>query len=435
MREILSESLLDGLVHPLPDHVLQLHGTLRKGGFACHLVGGCVRDLLLGRRVQDVDITTDARPETVMQLFRRTVPTGLQHGTVTVILDGHPYEVTTYRTESTYSDGRRPDAVAYAQTIEEDLSRRDFTINALAYEPLTRELIDEYDGRGDLERRIIRTIGHPEERFFEDGLRPVRACRFRSSLGFDIHEDTHTAMLREDVRQRMQGVAMERFADELGKGFKAPHPSRMLDALQEARLFDIFLPGVRPVSRRFFEYIDCFPDPIFRMALWLDRVVADPRRALLHLRSSGALIKKVGVHLEILRALERGATGAVNPPFWRRLAAIVKKELREEAPTLFETAVPFFQHSAYVLDQHSLLADAIHLKEASDSIRHSLVHHPLLVTDLMVGGNDLLQMGLKGPEVGKHLAVLLDLVLEEPARNERENLLNHVRMQLQRAKS
>lgn len=435
MREILPHSLVAGLAEPLPGHVLQLHRTLLEGGFACHLVGGCVRDLLLGRRVQDVDITTNARPETVMRLFRRSVPTGLQHGTVTVILDGHPYEVTTYRTESAYSDGRRPDAVEYAETIEEDLSRRDFTINALAYEPMTRELIDEYDGRGDLERRLIRTIGRPEERFFEDGLRPVRACRFRASLGFDIHPETHDAMLRDDVRRRMLSVAMERFSDELLKGFKAPHSSRMLDSLQEARLYEIFLPSVRPMPATFFEYIDCFSDATFRMALWLDRVVPDPRKALSHLRCSGTLIKKVGVLLEILRALERSTTLPITPSYWRRLAALLKKELRDEGRALFDSALPFFEHAGYVLDEHVLHGQVPFLSQAAEAVRYSLEHHPLLVTDLKVGGHDLMEMGLSGPAVGKQLNALLDLVLESPDQNDREGLLERVRGQIHEAKS
>src|SRR6185369_15542912 len=168
----------------IPDDVRKLAARLNEGGFRAWAVGGCIRDELIAetRGVpttpgNDWDIATSARPEQVMKLFRRVIPTGLKHGTVTVLLDGGAYEVTTLRGETTYSDGRRPDEVFYVDDIKDDLARRDFTINAIAYDVLADRLIDPFDGLADLKRRVLRAVGTPSERFAEDGLRVLRAAR------------------------------------------------------------------------------------------------------------------------------------------------------------------------------------------------------------------------------------------------------------------
>ncbi|MCB1175781.1 MAG: hypothetical protein KDK39_19555, partial [Leptospiraceae bacterium] len=157
----------------------QIHSTLSQAGYECYLVGGCVRDLILARHSPgDYDLASNAPPEIALRLFPRSIPTGLQHGTITILLNKRPYELTTYRRESEYSDARRPDAIAYAQTLAEDLSRRDFSMNALALDLQSGVLIDYYNGLQDLQAGRIRAIGSARERFCEDGLRPVRACRF-----------------------------------------------------------------------------------------------------------------------------------------------------------------------------------------------------------------------------------------------------------------
>ncbi|HET6496681.1 MAG TPA: CCA tRNA nucleotidyltransferase, partial [Thermoleophilia bacterium] len=160
-------------------------GTLRAAGHEAYFAGGCVRDLVMGAAPHDYDVTTSARPDEVMALFERTVAVGAAFGVVLVILGGREYEVATFRTEGAYSDGRHPDAVAYA-TAEEDVKRRDFTINGLLYDPVEERVIDHVSGRADIERRIVRTIGSPDERFAEDRLRLIRAVRFAARLGFEI---------------------------------------------------------------------------------------------------------------------------------------------------------------------------------------------------------------------------------------------------------
>ena len=179
----------------IPAHVEQIIHTLNSHGYEAFAVGGCVRDSILGRSPDDWDITTSAKPEQVKALFHRTVDTGLQHGTVTVLMEKEGYEVTTYRVDGEYEDGRHPKEVTFTATLEEDLKRRDFTINAMAYNE-ERGLVDEFDGVGDLKRGIIRCVGEARERFQEDALRMLRAGRFAAQLGYTIEEETEAAMRR-----------------------------------------------------------------------------------------------------------------------------------------------------------------------------------------------------------------------------------------------
>ena len=176
----------------IPYELQKMNEIFSQNGFEAYLVGGAVRDVLLKKKASDWDIATDAKPEQVVKIFRKVIPTGIEHGTVTVHFLKHEIEVTTFRTESDYSDGRHPDKVEYAGTIEEDLSRRDFTINAIAADLKDGRIIDVYGGRKDLKKKVIRTVGNPSERFMEDGLRPIRAIRFASKLKFSIENNTYS---------------------------------------------------------------------------------------------------------------------------------------------------------------------------------------------------------------------------------------------------
>lgn len=180
----------------LPEGAREIIDTLEKAGFEAYAVGGCVRDSLMGRIPDDWDITTSAMPEQVKALFRRTVDTGIRHGTVTVLVNGDGYEVTTYRIDGDYEDGRHPKEVSFTRNLQEDLLRRDFTINAMAYSPL-KGLVDIFGGLKDLEAGIIRCVGNPMARFGEDALRILRAVRFSAQLGFVIEPETESAM-KED---------------------------------------------------------------------------------------------------------------------------------------------------------------------------------------------------------------------------------------------
>lgn len=198
----------------IPQNISFVIEKLIKNGFKAYIVGGCVRDMLMGKTPDDFDITTSATPDEVISLFERTIPTGIKHGTVTVMIDKTAIEVTTFRTENGYADNRRPDNVHFVSDIKEDLSRRDFTINAMAYNH-TEGLIDLFGGKADLESRILRTVGDSERRFSEDALRIMRLFRFASTLGFDIEENTLSSAT--DCAYLLQNVSRERIFTELKK--------------------------------------------------------------------------------------------------------------------------------------------------------------------------------------------------------------------------
>ena len=229
------------MVPTIPRMLQRFARVLAAHGYQCWLVGGAVRDLLTRRKGGgDYDLATDARPEQVRALYRRAIPTGLRHGTVTVPWDGRQIEVTTFRSESSYSDGRRPDSVTFGGTIEEDLSRRDFTINAIAVDVTGGRLVDPYDGRGDLQRRLIRAIGVPAERFAEDGLRPLRLCRFAAQLGFAVDGATLDAI--PGALDTVRLVAAERIRTELEGILLSPTPSTGLSLMEETGLMALLVP-------------------------------------------------------------------------------------------------------------------------------------------------------------------------------------------------
>ena len=210
----------------LPEKVSRIISVLSGAGFEAYAVGGCVRDAILGRVPGDWDITTNARPEEVKGLFRRTVDTGIAHGTVTVMLGSDAFEVTTYRQDGDYSDHRHPDEVTFTTSLEEDLKRRDFTINAMAYRPETG-IVDLFGGQEDLKRKVIRCVGDPRERFDEDALRIMRALRFSAQLGFTIDPSTRAAI--REFAPRLQLISKERIRVELVKLLVSPHPERLKD--------------------------------------------------------------------------------------------------------------------------------------------------------------------------------------------------------------
>ncbi|MBU1897043.1 [cytidine(C)-cytidine(C)-adenosine (A)]-adding enzyme [Myxococcota bacterium] len=219
---------------------------LQEAGFEAYFVGGCVRDRLLNRPVNDWDIATNAQPSVSLELFERTIPTGLQHGTVTAVLADEAVEITTYRVDVSYSDGRRPDEIRFTPALREDLARRDFTINAMAWDPRRDVIIDPFDGQKDLRAGLIRAVGRPLDRFTEDGLRPFRAVRFASTLGLDIEAETWAAipLALETARK----VAIERIRVEWLKALDGRRAAWAMDALWRLGLFDVFLPELATLS-------------------------------------------------------------------------------------------------------------------------------------------------------------------------------------------
>lgn len=261
----------------VPSGPIYLIDALEAAGFEAWAVGGCVRDSLLGLVPHDWDICTSARPQQTLQVFRgqRVIETGLKHGTVTVMWENAPYEVTTYRTDGLYTDSRRPDSVTFVSNLKEDLSRRDFTVNAMAYHP-QRGLYDAFGGEEDLKSKIIRCVGEPRLRFDEDALRILRALRFAATYGFSIEEKTAQSLL--DCRERLNAIAPERIREEFMRLLAGPGAANILREF--AQVIDVFLPELTPM-RGFSQF-----NPNHHLDVWehtLQAVDAAPPNAVLRL--------------------------------------------------------------------------------------------------------------------------------------------------------
>ena len=226
----------------LPKNILNLSNIFQKNKHEIYLVGGALRDHICGIKQYDYDFTTDATPQEVMQMFKKTIPVGVEHGTVLVLFENAEFEITTFRTEGKYSDNRHPDKVEFVRSIEEDLKRRDFTMNAIAYNITTKETIDLFNGIQDIEQKTIRAIGIADERFREDALRMIRACRFASKLGFNIESNTVQAI--KNNCHLITSISMERIRDELIKILKTDKPSIGLEYLRTTGLMEFILPDL-----------------------------------------------------------------------------------------------------------------------------------------------------------------------------------------------
>jgi tRNA nucleotidyltransferase (CCA-adding enzyme) len=226
----------------VPSAVRHITDTLQKHGKRGWIVGGCVRDLIMGRTPADWDICTDALPGETLKLFPRSIPTGIAHGTVTVVIDREHYEVTTLRGETTYTDGRRPDSVFFVSDIVADLARRDFTVNAIAIDPVTGVVVDPFGGQSDIQSRTIRAVGKADERFAEDGLRVLRAARFSAQLEFDVEPETLAAIARAGALDTYRKVSGERIRDEWMKSMKAKQPSRAFTIMKDTGILAVTCP-------------------------------------------------------------------------------------------------------------------------------------------------------------------------------------------------
>jgi len=211
-----------------------------KASFQCWLVGGSIRDGLLGRKSYDYDLATDAKPNDVARLFRRTIPTGIKHGTVSIIFGNYRFETTSFREDGPYSDGRHPDKVSFSESIESDLARRDFTVNAMAWDLINKKFFDPHGGKDDLKKKLIRAIGNPQERLREDGLRSIRACRLASQLGFQIHPDTLDAISK--TLSNISALSVERIWEELRKILETEKPSVSFLLFKKTGLIELLFP-------------------------------------------------------------------------------------------------------------------------------------------------------------------------------------------------
>jgi tRNA nucleotidyltransferase (CCA-adding enzyme) len=426
---------------------------LRESGFEAYLVGGGVRDLLLRRAPGDWDIATAAGPGEVLALWPEAVPTGIRHGTVTLPRPDGRLEITAFRTEGPYSDGRRPDWVSLDADLLQDLSRRDYTVNAMAFDPIEDVLVDPEGGLADLDARTLRTVGDPDRRFEEDGLRPVRGIRLAAVLEFTLVPEALAAMAR--ARRRVAGVARERIREELMKLLAAPRPSVGFELLRETGLLDLIVPelleGVGMEQNRHHAYtvyehtlrtLDAAPreKPLVRLAALLHDVAKPRTRREVDGEGTFYDHQNVGAAMSdaILERLRFSRSDR------NRVTRLVREHMFHYTPEWSDAAVRRFLRRVGLDTVEDLFAlrradDHAHgtgrdprpaLAELGERIQAVRAREEALsVDDLAVGGGDVMAvLGCEpGPKVGRVLNDLLEQVLEDPGLNTRERLLALVR--------
>ena len=393
---------------PLDPGAAALLTRLHAAGYAAYAVGGCVRDSLLGQTPHDWDLCTSATPEQVLELFGEAhcIPTGLQHGTVTVKHGGELYEITTFRTEGAYSDGRHPDHVAFVPDVKEDLARRDFTINAMAYNA-EEGLIDPFGGQNDLAAGIVRAVGEPQRRFEEDALRILRLYRFAARFGFAI--DPATGQAARALCRHLDCVSEERIAEELSRLLAAPAPGAYLEAEVLAVIFPELDAAELPESRRILDALEPGMEhvPVRLAALLCPLGEAGARAALRRLKCSNAL---TGTVATLVREAAAGMPGAA-------LTLTAKRFLsRYDLATITDlTALYSAQHPEQSEAFAALQQEAARLVETNACCR---------INQLAVNGRDLMDAGVRpGPGLRRVLDALLEQVLTGQLPNEKAVLL------------
>lgn len=436
--------------YSVPHKLRELAEIFEKNGFSLYLVGGAVRDYVLGLDNHDYDFTTDAEPLEVKKMFKKTIDTGIKHGTVTVLFKGGSYEITTFRTEGEYHDGRHPEKVSFVRNLDEDLKRRDFTINALAADLRSGTIIDQHDGLADIKNGVVRAIGIAEERFTEDALRMLRACRFSSKLGFEVEESTKMAISK--LKENVKLVSSERIKDELFRLIDSPHPRMGLETMRETGLMDIILPELSALyglEQGGFHKEDAYEHSI--LALERARDMKYPIEvkvsALLHdigkkqTRREGETRYTFYGHEGISERMTLGILERLKASNNEKkiILRLIREHMFSYTPEWTDGAVRRFINRVGInsLDRLYMLRDCdnaattgekpdnSHLeKELRTRINSELERNSALtLKDLKITGDDLMKLGIeKGPSIGKILNQLLEMVIDNPELNEKEKL-------------
>lgn len=418
-------------------------------GFEAYFVGGAVRDCIMGKAFDDIDITTSATPEEIKQLFSdcNVIETGIKHGTVTVIYNDRPVEITTFRTEAAYIDNRHPEKITFCKELTDDLKRRDFTVNALCMD-MNGEIIDHYGGIDDINNKIIRAVGNPVERFNEDALRILRALRFASVLGFDIDADTSQAIHK--CKELILNVANERIAIEFRKMLTGKSIRRIL--IEYSDVFSVIIPELKSCigfeQHNFHHKYDVYT----HIAAVLENA---PEKDYMRLTALFHDIAK-----PLCFSLDENGVGHFYSHASKssEIAVSVLKRLRFDNDTINTVELLVKQHDAYIDEDEKvikrklnrfgeqLLRDLILFQRAdtlglADCFHSRTEHFKKLeriidrvveenncfsVKNLAVNGRDLIDIGLKGREVGNALSLLLEAVIDEKVENEREDLINYL---------
>ena len=389
----------------LPKEAEDILATLIQAGHSAYMVGGCVRDSLMGLVPKDWDIATSAKPAEIKGLFPHTVDTGIKHGTVSVIIDRCHYEVTTFRIDGEYQDGRRPESVAFTKNIEADLSRRDFTMNAIAYNHQAG-LIDPFGGADDIAKKYIRCVGNAERRFTEDALRMMRALRFAAQLGFSIEHGTLSAI--PPLAERLELVSIERIRDELTKLMASRNPE-VLPLVEENGLWTYILRGAS-FSGNLSEIATllkpCPKEPAMLYALLLKEEKESAGAFMRHLRFDNRTIYKTALYVNWLK------TPIPNDRY------AIKKALSEMGNESF----------AKLLTLKTIISQSNESWESQRATANDILKcgECFSLKKLDISGQDLIDAGmLPGKEMGNIMADLLDKVMQNPSLNDKARLLQY----------
>lgn len=442
----------------IPDKAKYIIEKIEAAGFEAYAVGGCVRDSILGRVPQDWDITTSARPEQVKALFPHTVDTGLKHGTVTVIIDREGFEVTTYRIDGKYEDSRHPREVTFTPSLEEDLKRRDLTINAMAYND-DRGLVDLYGGMDDIHAKVIRCVGDPLERFGEDALRMLRAIRFSAQLGYGLDDKT-----REAVRQlapTLENISAERIQVELIKLMVSPHPD-YLRVAYECGVTKVFFPEFdRAMETEQNHPHHCYsvgehtlhslteiePDKMFRLTMLLHDIgkpaaLSIDEAGTTHFHGHAQISAEMAYNIlrrlkfdnetinRVCKLVRYHDYGNNMEPGMRTLRRAVNKIGQEAFPSLF-----LVKRADIMAQSDYLRQEKLKNLDRWEQLYQELLERGQCVSlkTLAISGSDLIRMGMDpGREIGELLSQLLEMVLDEPELNTREILLREAEKRLRK---
>lgn len=395
------------MIIDLPKNVENIIGSLEEHGFEGFAVGGCVRDSLLKKTPKDWDITTDALPVDMKKIFKKTFDTGIAHGTVTVLMDGVGYELTTYRIDGNYSDGRHPDSVSFSKSLSEDLCRRDFTINAMAYSH-KKGIVDLFDGRKDLQNGIIRAVGDAKKRFDEDALRMLRAVRFAAQLGFKIDDDTFEAI--KEKAKLLSNVSKERIFVELNKSLNGEF-AQNIKMVYTSGLYRYIGKEFAKLNKNIYDfYPRKFPNK--KHMYWA---------AFLENIENAEAVKKILFELKSDNAT-------------RNNTYLLVKELKNPLPSsdedirwsLHRIGADLFCDYIEILKSDKKNVDILDKIDTIEN-RYSLIlkeNHAYEISMLDITGKDLMDLGIsKGPKIGEVLEFLLKKVIENPLNNEKSSLL------------
>ena len=395
----------------IPNDVKNIIDKIYECGYEAYIVGGCVRDSIIGIKPNDYDITTSATPKQVKSIFKgyKIIETGIKHGTITIINNKNEYEITTFRIDGDYKDNRRPENVEFTNDIEKDLQRRDFTVNAIAYNH-KRGIVDKFNGLNDIDKKIIKTVGNPDERFKEDGLRIIRAVRFSSKLNFEIDEKTLKSIYKNI--NLIKNISVERIQEEFNKILISDFPQKMY-ILYDAKLFEVLNIKNVKINKHDLEKLNFSKkDLILRLIIFIYILgdINESKRILNLLRYSNKIKKQC---IEVLEKIDDKITDN------KVGLKIYLKEIGDES-------LNYLLEAKKIIDKEFKEKYYQKIKEIINQIKKNNECYTL--KSLVLNGKDLEVLGYKGKQIGEMLKILLNNVIENPNLNNKKDLIKIISM-------